>query len=276
MAANALYDFDGANDQIQISVTGVVDIRSRGIESIGGISDPNRLYCTATAVVQPFRYPVRYYVSNTGRIYTVHSRGRNRTDNEAVDVSWVFSNLYAQGASRVSNILSVAVHPRNYGIYVLRPGSLARYGNCGGIPMNCSLANDAVGGIADDGLVGTPSYEEWPVNGAIRHIGVDFSSGTVYGVSGDKREFYRIDLGTGTSTTVLAGEFPRPPGGVLLAQRLTGFFIAPGGGEAFVSDLANSQVLGSLNYASTIYRIGDTTLTQPVIVMPLNALSYSN
>jgi len=291
---NSLYDFNGTDDAIRVTVTGVIDIPSMGITEIGGVADPNRLWCSASSVVEPFRYPVRYYISNTGQIRTVHTRGLNGSTDQADATKWVYHSVYNATGFGASNILSFAVHPRNYSIYVLRPGSLARYSNCGGVPIDCKITAENSGGIPDTGVLdpgngisptdpaSMESVHEWPVNAAIRHIGVDFRHGVVYGASADYTQFYKIDPtqndpATGAPplvTTVTPGNFPAPAAATPWG-RFTGFFISPGGDEAFVSDDTSMPALGTMGYAATIYRIGDNNLNLPVMTMPYNARGFS-
>ncbi|HTL10854.1 MAG TPA: hypothetical protein VL588_00100 [Bdellovibrionota bacterium] len=291
---NALYDFNGTDDAIRVTVTGVIDIKSMGVKDIGGIGDPNRLWCSASSVVEPYRYPVRYYLSNTGQIRTVHSRGLNGSTDQTDATKWVYHSVYNASGFGTSNILSFAVHPRNYSIYVLRPGALIRYSNCGGVPIDCRITAEDTAGIPDTGVLnagnGTSATDpdsmagihEWTVNGAIRHIGVDFRHGMVYGASADYTQFYKIDTKqpdpvTGVPpliTTVTPGNFPAPAAATAWG-RFTGFFISPGGDEAFVSDDTSMPGLGTMGYAATIYRIGDNNLNLPIMTMPYNARAFS-
>jgi hypothetical protein len=68
--------------------------------------------------------------------------------------------------------------------------------------------------------------------------------------------------------------FARPAGAPLPPARLTGFFMDPAGQEALVSDLAVSPTLGG-TFQSSIYRMWDSTLSLPILRMPVAARSYS-
>jgi hypothetical protein len=227
---------------------------------------------------------VRYYLSKTGRIYSVQGRGLNRDDTQ-----WEFRSLYTQGTLSTSGIISFAVHPRNYAVYALKSGSLLRYSNCSDFPIDCSTTAAATGGISDLGdATGWATVQEWSIPASVRAIAVDFRSGAVYGMSGNKQDFYSItynsnkrlrecsalDCGAVELRTVATGTFPRPASGTL-PNRLTSFFVSPEGNEAFVSDLTSQLSVARTAYNASIYRIDDVQLLSPVITMPLAASCFS-
>ncbi|MGZ3707804.1 MAG: type IV pilus modification PilV family protein, partial [Bdellovibrionota bacterium] len=273
--AAPLYDFDGAGDGIKVTVTGVVDIASQnGQTDFAGSStqDPTRLMCTASAIVQPPATPVRYYLSPDGRIYSIHGHGQNGNEQGG----WVFQSIYGLGTTDTmkSGIMSFAVHPRNLSIYVLRLGTVVRYSNCGGVPIDCDPTSGAFG--LSDGIAGKPTAGAWEasqefqVPSSIAMIAVDFRSGAVYGMTADKSDVIQLNFNNATlaecngacsgiattpamatANTVAANAFPRPiPAGAI---RLTGFFISPDGDSAFVSDRSASSFNNS-SYTSMIYR----------------------
>lgn len=306
----SLYDFNGFEDSIRVTVTGVVDLPP-AIPSMGGIADPNRLMCSATAVVRPYRYPARYYVSPDGRIYGINGQGVNASATE-----FLFANLYTQaGNEMVSGITSVAVSPRNTSIYVLRPGVLTRYGYCGGRAggagagiLDCVTEFIDGEGRSDRGVPGRPTFQYWSVPSSIKMISVNFGTGMVYGVSGDGRgTFYQIthDDGSGVPLPGAGITLDSVPGcgsgvaqgncgdahviqvnptgdiGLLvynratnLSDRVFGFFMSPQGDEAFVTDLTFSSAMGG-NYSTSIYRLLDAELVAPIITIPGSIRSFS-
>jgi hypothetical protein len=136
--------------------------------------------------------------------------------------------------------------------------------------------------------------QEFEVSPNIAQIAVDFRTGVVYGMTGDKSDMIKIQLpgnttlnncgaacklGTlprattiGSSITVPDSVFPRP---LPTAMRLTGFFITPEGDQAFVSDRASSGTLSEMGYTAAIYRASDTNLLDPVARLPVDAVSFS-
>lgn len=291
-ATGSLYDFDGQGDGIRITVTGVMDIASVGLNNLGGISDPSRLMCSATAVVYPFRYPVRYFVSRQGRIYTVHGVDQNGNTSR-----YAFENLFTQQASggiTAMGIRAIAVHPANFSVYILKSSEILRYSNCGGVPLDCSLTPENDKGMSDDGILDSrPSVQRWTTIASLQGLGVDFRSDKVYGLSGNHTEFYEItsdgsnplkdEEGCSVSSTpctaslnsVTSGSFPYPASGSI-PLRMTGFFLSPEGDTAWTSDLsAATDLFTSTTYASTIYRATDTTLQYPVATLPIEAITYS-
>lgn len=311
-----LYDFNGAGDGIRVTVTGVLDYASlfpgRDLADleVGGIPSTafDRLMCSASTVVYPYQYPVRYYADASRRIHTVHGR-----DNQGASNSYVFRSINIQNLSAgptaiiaATGMLSFSVHPRNYSLYVLKGGSLVRYSNCGGVPVDCDPVPNANTGISDDGGAVRPSVQEWRFAAPIRHIGVDYTSGTIIGISADGNDYYQIFHEDGATRIPAASacEPPAgcqavvrtidegawnagvPPGRPLLPQtipglattfpgRISGFFLAPSGLEGFISDRASSEVLGGSSYSSTIYRLQDTRLLNPVITLPVGAITFS-
>jgi hypothetical protein len=252
-----------------------------------------RFVCSASSLVQPEARPARYYKSSDGRIYSFSGRGLNGTENtNSNGGGWVFQSLYTQsGATAIggnwsSGIKSFAVHPRDLSLYVLRSGSITRYGNCGdqtlvtGHPLDCSLVQD-MNGLSDAGQSGWPSIQEWSVPPSIRYMGVDFRSGRIFAMTGDLGQYYEIQNsdgntlascanctpGTGATTLLkdptAAGTNNLPAGLKALAGysasspalypgRLTGFFIAPEGDEFFVTDLKTRTGLNQANGSTLV------------------------
>jgi len=288
-ALTPLYDFNGYGDAIRVTVTGVIDLPA-AVADLGGIRREayDRLMCSVTDVVRPFEYPVRYYLSTDGRIYTVHGYGLN---GAVTGASQVFRSAYTQGAQMMSGISSFAVHPRNLSLYVLKPGILVRYSNCTGQPLDCSTTFGAASGFSDDGAATRPSEQTYEMLSSFKYIGMDFRTGVLYAMSADKTEVYTITLSGGAAITTrtaasaaladlaFAGAAedtfvkpsPRP-----MAMRIAGFFIDPGGSEAFVTDLSVTTVFGAgSTYVSSVYRNTDTELSQPVFRLPVSAVGFS-
>lgn len=287
-STRALYDFNGAGDSIKITVTGVMDVFSENLDQLAGVDDPFRLQCSASTLLHPHPFPARFYLGSGGRLYTIHGRGLNKSST-----NFSFTSLYTQGAMQASNILSFAVHPRNMAIYVLRPGSLMRYSNCGGVPLDCSTLSNNTAGISDSGETDWPSVQEWSVPSNISHIGVDFRSGVVYGMSGNHEEFYDISYNgaplrdcrndctvsppvSADLAPITGTSFPKPPiSGSSWPLRLTGFFVVPEGNEAFVSDITSIAWQGETLYYASIYRRADVSLSSPIATLPAAAKSFS-
>lgn len=296
------YDFPGLQDRIRVTVTGVMDISSVGtppLRELGGVSDPMRLMCSATSVISKDDDVIRYYVSNSGGIYPFSGGGRTsfNTNTRDPNVQRVFTNLVLQGGQNYGSIQSLAVHPRSYAAYVLRPGSLMRYGFCGGIPIDCDLnmggGMDAVG---DDGLP-VDAVREWALPMGFQSVGVDYRNVRLYGFGGDRSNVYQLscprddssfacsqmDVATIGSEDVQYLTALRNPS---VPTRLKGFFIAPGGDAAFAIDLSNTNLFGQKSYSTYIYRVDPvilpTTPVQtitptkfPVVILPLEARAVS-
>ncbi len=290
-----LYDFNGSGDSIRVTVTGIMDVEAAGIARFGEMDprlNPQQFVCTASAIVQPEQPAlVRYYQSNDGRIYGIQGNG----NNGAVDSNLAYTNLYVQqagGGLRASGITSFSVHPRNLSVYLLKPGSLTRFSNCSGQPVNCSLTV-AANGFSDTGQPGWPAVQEFKVPASIRFIGIDYASGRVYGMSAEKTSL--IEIGWSASPQRIRdcgnqctlGSAPQPiwansvnmaqffTGGVVPAGRLTGFFLSPSGDSGYISDYSSSQQFGSTSYTSTIYLSTDASLSAPIAKLPVSALSFS-
>jgi type II secretory pathway pseudopilin PulG len=301
-SASSMYDFNGDGDGIRITVTGVMDTEaaSPSLRDFAGIPAGRRdaFLCSAQSSVFPETFPVRYYLSTDGRIYPVQGTG-GAASGATTNSSWVFRSLYSGAVdSRSSGITSFAVHPRNHSLYVLRPGSLTRYGNCGGSVIDC-VTTPGTGGVSDRGRTGWANVQEYRINPGIRYLGVDFRTGALYGMMGDRNAILRINIsclhtnalcGAGTPaaityTTVDDNVFPRR--GMSTSGRLTGFFVAPGGDDAFVSDYSTSVGLssntsadsergrGATSYSSSVYRSTDTNLLWPIARLPVAALTFS-
>ncbi len=307
-APNAsLYDFDGAGDAIRVTVTGLMDFpsTSTNIKEFAGLpwdsASPTtyqgnipRWMCTAAAVVRPELPSVRYYVSGAdSRVYNISGHGANGQWG-----AWAFASLYRQvGATTLLAMgrQSIAVHPRNLSVYILKPGKIIRYSNCGGYPIDC-ISTGAADGVSDDGTATRPNVQEFEVLGSVFFIGVDFRSGMIYGMGRDMSDVVKITLNGGamvsTSTsasvnlagmgfdTVTEGEFPklagRPgSGGTGMGMRLKGFFIDPGGGDFFYVDAGtNTMLTGNASWTS-IYRGIDGELSSPILTLPIDSVAFS-
>jgi hypothetical protein len=275
----------------------VIDYKSLGasVKDFAGINNAQMLQCQASTIVRPKPYPVRYYLDRTGKIFTIHGHGLNGSDTNAN--GWVFPSVYGQtNAIQNSGIISFAVHPRNLSLYVLRPGSLIRYSNCGGVPPDCSTASAATGGISDAGVTPWPTVQEFSVLSSIAAIGIDFRSGAVYGMTADRTSILSITLdnagapGNPLNTcstcqpgsppvlnyqTVAAGTFPMPTAlGGAKGFRLSSFFLDPEGDTAYISDLTTTLMFGS-GYSSNVYSYLDGTLQSPILNLPVGAVSFS-
>lgn len=279
---NDLFDFMGAADGIRITVTGVMD--SAQVQGMTGVSDTSRLECSMSTTVQPARLPARFFVTSDGKISTIQGRGRNGDDTASDASRWTLENLWETG------IRSLAVHPRNFSVWVLRNGSLSRYSDCGRLPFNCTT-DSTLAGISDFGET-APAVQEWNVDPGISSIGVDFRSGVVYGLAGSRGQVYRIEGSGGrnlglvttactpatcptTLIDILPGKFPFQYGS--FPARATGFFINPEGDEASVSDITQSDILGGgSSYGASIYRASDLNLTSPLLTVPVQAISFSH
>jgi hypothetical protein len=305
------YDFNGVGEGIKVTVTGVMDTESAnaanlvdfaGLKGGGANGDVTRFMCSASSTVYPEAYPVRYYLSTDGRIYPVQGGGTNGSTTDgagttgATSGGWVLPSLYSQSASfRSSGITSFAVHPRNAAVYVLRPGSLTRYGNCGGAILDCDVTAGS-NGVSDFGQTGWANVQEFAINPNIRYIGVDFKQGLIYGMLADRSSLLQINInclqtsancGAGTAYTVTyqtltPGQGPVPviagaanQTGMSTSGRLSGFFITPGGDDAYLSDYSSAVGDTSTTYSSSIYRATDTSLLWPIAVLPVAALTFS-
>lgn len=304
--ASSMYDFNANGDGIRISVTGVMDTQSANasLTDFAGLhgSRWDDFVCAAQSTVYPETYPVRYYLSTDGRIYPVQGSATNgATDETLATTRWILPSLYSQAAAfRSSGITSFAVHPLNAAVYVLRPGSLTRYGNCGGSVLDCSVNSAAMNGVSDAGQAGWADVQEFQINSNIRYIGVDFLTGRIYGVLGDRSAVLQINISclnplTATATcsspaaaitysTLNPGTFPVPTilasevagrTGMSTSGRLSGFFVAPGGDDAFVSDYSSSASAAATSYSSSIYRATDLNLSWPIARLPVAALTFS-
>lgn len=293
-----LYDFNGVGDGIRVTVTGVMDTPavSPTLASFAGLpaNDPRAFMCSAQGTVYPESYPVRYYLSTDGRIYPVQGGGNNGGNLP------ILRGIYSQTAGMLaSGITSFAVHPRNLSVYVLRPGSLMRYSNCGGSILDCETT-PTLNGVSDNGTPGWLSVQEFPLNPAIRYIAVNFATGAIYGMTGDRGSILQIAISclngtlgapdwsaglancdkaggtvpTVTYATVPPNAFPRPMSGAM-PGRLSGFFIAPGGNDAYVSDYSASSSTSATSYSSSIYPINDTNLRWPIARLPVAAITFS-
>lgn len=296
------YDFNGSSEGIRVTVTGVMDTASANpaLVNFAGMPDGmlDNFVCSVQSTVYPEAFPVRYYLSNDGRIYPVQGGG---TNGSSTATGWVLASLYSQSASfRSSSITSFAVHPRNAAVYVLRPGTLTRYGNCGGAVLDCSTDATANNGVSDTGVSGYADVQEFQVNPAIRSIAVDFTNNRVYGMMGDRSSVLQLtinclnaDPNCGKASggpvvniayqSLVPGQFPVPnrvvasgaQAGMSASGRLSGFFISPNGDDAFVSDFSSSISLGHTGYASGVYRATDTGLLWPIARLPVAAVSFS-
>jgi len=285
-ADQPFYDFNGSGDGTRVTVTGVMDLPTN-ITQLGTISrnQPTDLICSASDVVRPEAFPVRYYLSSDGRIYNVNGTGQGGSRVGA----WLFRSIYEQGFTfRSSNILSIAVHPRNLSVWVLKPGVLVRYGNCGGVPLDCNttIAND---GFSDQGDDNWPNVQEFAVLPSIKSVAVDFTSGAVYALAGDKWDMLQLTLNddsplrstnsvstTTKANTVAYGASVVKPVGRPSAYRLSGFFIDPSGSDSYISSRSSTPSIdGGITYSSAIYRATDSRLASPILRLPVNAISFS-
>ncbi|MBL7714481.1 MAG: type II secretion system protein [Bdellovibrionales bacterium] len=296
------YDFPGVQDKIRVTVTGIMDISSVGtppLTELGGISDPMRLMCSATGVIAKDDEPIRYYVSNSGGIYPVSGGGRTSfaSNTRSPNVQRVFNSVVLQGGQNYGAIQAISVHPRSYSVYVMRAGSLQRYGYCGGIPLDC---DPAVGGtmdaIGDDGFP-IDNVREWPLPMGFQSFGVDYRNLRMYGFGGDRSNIYQLscprdqssfacsvmDVNAIGSEDVQYLAAIRSP---VIPPRLKGFFIAPGGDAAFAIDRATSNLFGQKSYSTFVYRVDPVNLPTspvsvitptrfPVSILPLEARAVS-
>lgn len=223
-AASTSFDFSGQSDAIKVTVTGVIDYLSLASppNGVGGTANPFELTCQSSAVLTPYRYPARYMITSQSKIYSIHGTAWNKTSEDGPTASnMVYRNVYSnglvdatftspQGSVPSNSILSIAVHPRDTSIWVLRPGLLARYSNCHGTPINCDvgdIAANASGGFPDIstwGPIGTswPQVQSWNVPTGISSIGVDFRSGRVYGFAKSQSGGVVLELTNGTTSPV--------------------------------------------------------------------------
>ena len=167
------------------------------------------------------------------------------------------------------------------------------------MPIDCN-PTPGLTGMSDYGIdTNWPAVQEFPVPSSVAAIGVDFRNGRVYGLLGDHSSVISIstdnaaisgslgkdirgDSSSGAlpmanmvfNTFTPAANTPFPPTATS-ALRLTGFFMAPEGDEAFVSDQGSSDLLGATTYSSAIYRWSDPELSHPIVRLPLDAVSFS-
>jgi hypothetical protein len=230
----SLYDFDGDGDGIKVTVTGVIDVPKLTSTWKGrvfnGIQIPStlpssqldwaKLTCTAAATIRQDPWPVRYFVRNA-QIQSILGHALNGAGTGTVSAgtfqdataasSWPFATLTnstttgstTHGAP-ASTALSFAVHPRDLSIWMLKAGSIIRYSNCGGQPIDCNPSDSAsVPGVSDDGTTATPQVQEFDLDTSlgINMIAVDFKMGQVYGVNmaqGSWQAVYQLLDSTGT------------------------------------------------------------------------------
>jgi type II secretory pathway pseudopilin PulG len=135
-----VYDFDGVEDGIQVTVTGVIDITAiaslAATGNYAGISsqDPQRLMCSVSSVLTQNEPPIRYAMSISG---LTALRSTSLSDFNA---RGILGNLthFSSGTPNTA----FAVHPLNLSVYLLGADYIDRYGVCGGIPLNCKQDGD--------------------------------------------------------------------------------------------------------------------------------------
>lgn len=298
---NVHYDFSGHSDAIKITVTGVMDVASAeggGLSDLGnvGADDAERLTCQASSTVYPNRPSlIRYFVNREGVIQW----GNEANYSTSLVNRNPFKNVSRQG------IVAISAHPRNFGIWVLKEGGeLTRYGNCGGVPINCDTQTYAADAVMDDGSVGVgQSVITYHVPPSIRMIGVDYRNLLMYGMTKGGGTIYEIrkagggsvltDLGCAPAAasdpacgTDLIEVSPSPLGGTptpvwntgTFPARVTGFFLSPDGSSGYASDRTNDTFLVPGNdqyFSSTIYWTNYPKLTAPVASIPFDAVSFS-
>lgn len=294
-AVRPAYDFNGDAEGIRVTVTGLLDTSESILDRITGVSNRDQFSCAVSATVFPYRYPFRYYLTQTGRIHTVHGTSVNRREETTPGSGeWVFQNIYDSNSFE-SNIQAFVVHPRNFSVYVLKVGSLVRYGGCSGVPINCPTSGTA--GRGDNGSVDTQPVRTWSVSPSIAGIGVDFRNNRVYGFTDDYRQFYSIRASDGQEIPDCVNADNCPADGVasleqvslnnLLAEggaaassgilgRVDSFFLSLEGDVAFVTDgSTRTDDFGNPIFTKTIYRESDRQLLYPLMTLPVEAKYFS-
>lgn len=300
-----IHDFLGAGEGIKVTATGVIDFPWSGPVGDEIPSDHRylgisvrayqRFMCQGSIVLRPELSQFRYYLSQDRRIYPesgldLSSQLGGAPVPEAM--RWPFFSFYNQGDMQGSGILSFAVHPRNLSVWVLKAGELIRYSDCGGVPLGCSLQNDATRGVSERGVLGWDSVQYFTLpDNSIQSIGVDFRRGRVFGANANVSQIVEIagpnreslfDLSSpGASLNVsihpLEATGENRPGFSWVPERIpnrlrAGFFLAPEGDQGFVIDYSGTQVLG---YNTAVYSLTDTKLLRPVLRFPVTAFGFS-
>jgi type II secretory pathway pseudopilin PulG len=300
---DSTYQFYRLGDGIEVVVTGMLRVRpaysagGRGGARWGKLDDqdnntPNpMLVCSASQVVYPPHLPFRYYMGSDGKIrnyLAAMASAATGAPPEAMEAHfrslWMYNNVV------LSNIRSFAVSPENNYVYILRSGSLARYGPCEDKTVT-------VNGINFDGVPDCPAAPEHvyaPLDPNIESVTVDFqdltdtSDDLVYGLfntgstaAAGQSPIRRLDLSSSewvdSTTFSLPSNRPRVKG-IFLAPT---FPAAPGTVPSlyFLDNTCYSSAGGTMSstsYCVSIFNSADQDMARDVRELPIQvqAVSY--
>ncbi|MEW6056516.1 MAG: hypothetical protein AB1540_07860, partial [Bdellovibrionota bacterium] len=277
---NQVYDFHMAGDMIKVTVTALVDIPT-GQQYAGIYKDDAReelLTCQVSDYLKPHTHPARYWLSkDDGRIYKWVGVGADNNHE-------VFSNLRVPGA------IGLLVSPDDRWVFILKPGRLIQYRNCGveaDQPLNCPL------GVAPI---------EWDIDPKVDVIFAKFTGSTphvpnpictapnffdglpvIFGLHSDRRTASCIQLPVGGGNAMVnnAGVIPfRVPvlGG---GERIKSGFMDPTGSNVYFVDstcsdqlITNGGITAS-KYCGGIYHSNDMNMAYPIDIFNVNAVAFS-
>ncbi len=304
------YSFLGAQDGIQLTVTGIID-------SVTTLLSPTERQCQATTILEPTRKPFRYLLKADGRIYDASGMGTSGLSaDESVDSMWVFQSIYSTDGTapglreRGLPIRAFSVHPLNRSLWVLRAGLLSRYSDCGGTTLDCTTT-PSTNGISDTGANrgSWPSVQNFTVSDSIQSIAVDYLHNRVYavtqathdseralGTTPRGRGLYRMALAgspetdlpavtTETADTELVSLAAEGSSGLAadvpffvddrFPDRVLGMFTNPAADTAFVIAPYTAPEWDSTQNVTGVFLGTDYRLLTPIAVFPEKIIGFS-
>lgn len=277
MGPGNIYDFQQAGDMVKITVTGVLDLAEKQV--YGGIdfNSPRKkeLTCQLTEYLRPFSQVARYWLHYDGRIFRWQGTG---------SLSY---EVFPVAAS--SNNQGLAVSPDNKYIYVLRPGTLVRYENCSGDPINCPLDSQKNWAV-DPNIVsitakwtGKHPHQPMPICGK-----PNLADGkpVLFGLLADRKTAVCLDLPGGPegaqppSNPPTLKSIPNLSGGSYIpfllpvAKRVHSIFMDPQGLSTYFVDLTCFNFLNN-TYCGGIYEGKDRELQYPLEAFNVRAIAFS-
>lgn len=305
-AAPSTYQFLRLGDGIEVVVTGMLRIQptvatgGRGGVKWGKFDDkdastPNQaLVCSASQVVYPPHLPFRYYLGSDGKLRNTQTQTSLLAAGESADAAEThFRSIWLSGSTVISNIRSVSVSPENNSVYILKPGSVIRYG--GSTSGFCSDGAVTVNGVTYNGVPDCPVAPDraWTVDPNVENITVDFgpllsdtSDDLIYGLfnTGSTASASAIRLLNqststwGSSTLTLTSDRPR----------INGIFIAPTFPALSAPDLPNlfyfdntcyntgsTVTMGTTSYCVSVFNSADSNMVRDVRELPTQVQDIS-
>jgi type II secretory pathway pseudopilin PulG len=281
------YNFTQTGDMLKIIVTGVVDVSTgAGFIDIDKTSaNQNELTCQVSDFLQPAPQIARYWLQDDGRFF--RWLGNAEYPDPSLNPWEVFKSVASPGN------LGFVVSPDNQYIFVLKHGTLTRFGPCTYDPLDCPL-NNRLDWLVDNNIVsisakftGADPHSPNPICGKPDEVnGIP----VIFGLLADRRTAVCINLPattgavpgdpptptnsvTYTDQAVVGGKTTYIPFQVPPTNRVHSILMDPTGVTTYVVDTTRASDSGNNDYMHNLYGGGIYNSNDIEMLFPLEAFS---